>query len=246
MTNKLAEGSIGLGHPDRQKGERPVGLANDEMIGAAVTLGADNGDHLAGPGVERIGDPNLKSRTPGSMTLVRPAAARAIWRSRSAAEAVQRRPHASVSSPLADLRQPRSPRPSGEGRLRGALALLLPARPADRGRARLPAVRARRRQPVLPARQRPLRARRDADHRQPRVRRVGRASSASRSCHDTSLLERLVCRTRARSSPRPRPDSVICQGWPLASCLPVNRPRCIHLNTVWPAIPNATAAPCTE
>jgi len=46
-------------------------LADDEMIGAGVTLGADHGDDLAAAGVERIRDPNLNRRTPGSMTLVR-------------------------------------------------------------------------------------------------------------------------------------------------------------------------------
>jgi hypothetical protein len=29
-------------------------LADDEVIGADMTLGADNGDHLAAAGVERI------------------------------------------------------------------------------------------------------------------------------------------------------------------------------------------------
>jgi hypothetical protein len=64
-------GGRGRGHPDRQKRQGPVGLADDEVIGADMTLGADNGDHLAAAGVERIRDPNLKCRTPGSMTLVR-------------------------------------------------------------------------------------------------------------------------------------------------------------------------------
>jgi hypothetical protein len=71
-------GGCGLGHPDRQKRQGPVGLADDEVIGADMTLGADNGDHLAAAGVERIRDPNLKRRTPGSMTLVRQGGARRI------------------------------------------------------------------------------------------------------------------------------------------------------------------------
>ena len=66
-------GGRGRGHPDRQKRQGPVGLADDEVIGADMTLGADNGDHLAAARVERIRDPNLKRRTPGSMTLVRPS-----------------------------------------------------------------------------------------------------------------------------------------------------------------------------
>jgi hypothetical protein len=54
-------------------------LADDKVIGAGMTRGADNGDHLAAAGVERIRDPNLKRRTPGSMTLVRRASARRIF-----------------------------------------------------------------------------------------------------------------------------------------------------------------------
>jgi hypothetical protein len=64
-------GGCGLGHPDRQERQGPVGLADDEVIGADMTLGANNGDPLAAAGVERIRDPNLNRRTPGSMTLVR-------------------------------------------------------------------------------------------------------------------------------------------------------------------------------
>jgi len=43
-------GGCRLGHPDRQKRQGPVGLADDEVIGANMTLGADNGDHLAAAG----------------------------------------------------------------------------------------------------------------------------------------------------------------------------------------------------
>ena len=51
-------------------------MANDEVIDAGVTPGTNDGDHLAAARVERIRDPNLKRRTPGSMTLVRQAPAR--------------------------------------------------------------------------------------------------------------------------------------------------------------------------
>ena len=60
-----------------------------------------------------------------------------------------------------------------------------------------------------------------------------------------SSIDWSVARGRGRGVAR-RPDSVICQGWPLASWRPVNRPRCSHLNTVWDVTPNAAAAPCTE
>jgi len=67
-----------LGHPDRQERQGPVRLADDEVIGTGVTLGTNDGDHLAAARMERIRDPNLKRRTPGSMTLVPPARARRI------------------------------------------------------------------------------------------------------------------------------------------------------------------------
>jgi hypothetical protein len=74
-------------------------LADDEVIGADVTLGPDNGNHLAAARVERIRDPNLKRRTPGSMTLVRRALAKAIWRlgSRGPASAAARGAASSMS-----------------------------------------------------------------------------------------------------------------------------------------------------
>jgi len=58
-------------------------LADDEVIDAGVTLGSDHGDDLAAAGVERIRDPSLNRRTPGSMTLVRPGSARRTWQWRS-------------------------------------------------------------------------------------------------------------------------------------------------------------------
>ncbi len=59
-----------FGHPDRQERQGLVGLADDQVIGAGVTLATDNGNHLSAARVERIRDPNLECRTPGSMTLV--------------------------------------------------------------------------------------------------------------------------------------------------------------------------------
>jgi len=76
-------------------------LADDEMIGAGVTLGADHGDDLAAAGVERIRDPNLNRRTPGSMTLVRPTVASTSpqsSRSRGRASAAARAAASSTSS----------------------------------------------------------------------------------------------------------------------------------------------------
>ncbi|SDR57754.1 IstB-like ATP binding protein [Rhizobiales bacterium GAS191] len=43
------------------------------MIGAGMSLVAHDDDNLACAGMERIADPNLTRRTPGSMTLLRPA-----------------------------------------------------------------------------------------------------------------------------------------------------------------------------
>jgi hypothetical protein len=66
----------GLGHPDRQEGQGSIRLTHDQMVGAGVTLGANHSDALAAARVERIGDPRLKRRTPGTLTLVRPVPAR--------------------------------------------------------------------------------------------------------------------------------------------------------------------------
>jgi hypothetical protein len=58
------------------------------MIYASVALAADHDDNLAAPRMERIKDPHLNRRTPGIMTLVRPASAKvgslARWRTRRA------------------------------------------------------------------------------------------------------------------------------------------------------------------
>ena len=64
----------------------------------------------------------------------------------------------------------------------------------------------------------------DPHHLQPRLRRMGRASSATRRFHDASLLDRLVRRTLALSTAAWSGDSEICQGMPLASCVPVSHP----------------------
>ena len=54
------------------------------MILAGEPLAVLDLHHLPGPWMERIEDPHLERRTPGIVTLVRPAAARATWRQRSA------------------------------------------------------------------------------------------------------------------------------------------------------------------
>src|SRR4051794_32230868 len=103
----------GLGHPDRQERQGLVGLANDEVIGAGVTLGADHGNDLAAAGVERIRDPNLNRRTPGSMTLVRPARASRIWPWRWGWRRSRR--GGASTSPRWPTSLPRWPRRSGRG-----------------------------------------------------------------------------------------------------------------------------------
>jgi hypothetical protein len=53
------------------------------MVLAGEPLAVLDLHHLPGPRMERIEDPRLKRRTPGIVTLVRRAAARAICRQRS-------------------------------------------------------------------------------------------------------------------------------------------------------------------
>jgi len=48
------------------------------MIRAGMSLVADDDDTFARAWMERIADPNLTRRTPGSMTLFRPEPAKAI------------------------------------------------------------------------------------------------------------------------------------------------------------------------
>jgi hypothetical protein len=61
-----------LGHPRRQQRQRAIGLPDDEMVGASVTLRVDDHDRLAAARVKRIENPNLNRQTPGSMTPLRP------------------------------------------------------------------------------------------------------------------------------------------------------------------------------
>lgn len=70
-----------LAHPGWDQGECPVGLYHDQMVLAGEALAVLDLHHLPGPKMERIEDQNLERRTPGIVTLSRPATARAIWRS---------------------------------------------------------------------------------------------------------------------------------------------------------------------
>ena len=58
------------------------------MVNASVALAADRDNNLAVPWMERIKDPHFNRRTPGIMTLVRPALAkptcRSLWATRPA------------------------------------------------------------------------------------------------------------------------------------------------------------------
>src|SRR5438067_13168689 len=69
-----------LGHPRRQQRQREIRLPDNEVRCAGVTPRTDYRDGFTAARVKRIEDPNLNRRTPGSMTLLRPAAARAILR----------------------------------------------------------------------------------------------------------------------------------------------------------------------
>ena len=59
------------GHPCRQQRQRPIRLPDDEMFGTGMVLRTDHHDHLTAARMKRILNPNLKRRTPGSMTLLR-------------------------------------------------------------------------------------------------------------------------------------------------------------------------------
>jgi len=78
MYNEPLSASACVGHPRRQQCQRPIQLPDHEMLGAGVTLYADDRNDFTAAWVKRIGDPNFDSRTPGSMTLLRPVRANRI------------------------------------------------------------------------------------------------------------------------------------------------------------------------
>ena len=74
----------------------------------------------------------------------------------------------------------------------------------------------------------------------------GLPCSATRRFHDASLFDRLVRRTLALSTTAWSGDSEICQGIPLASCVPVSHPFRSQSNMTCGVMPMAAAAPWTE
>ena len=77
MWNEFVRDCFRLDHPGRQQCQSPIGLPDDEVVGAGVPLDTDDGDDLAAARVKWIRDPDLKRRTPGSMTLLPPSLRRA-------------------------------------------------------------------------------------------------------------------------------------------------------------------------
>ena len=59
------------GHPGWQQCQGPVGLPNHQVFDASVALDTNNYDEFTTSWMERVSDPLLARRTPGSMTLVR-------------------------------------------------------------------------------------------------------------------------------------------------------------------------------
>ena len=75
---------------------------------------------------------------------------------------------------------------------------------------------------------------------------AGTTLLGSRRFHDASLFDRLVRRTLALSTTAWSGDSEICQGIPLASCVPVSHPFRSQSNMTCGVMPMAAAAPWTE
>ena len=78
MLNEFARRPIRLGHPRRQQRQGVIGLPDNEVIGARMPPDADHRNEITRARVKPIRDPDFKRRTPGSMTLVRPAPAKRI------------------------------------------------------------------------------------------------------------------------------------------------------------------------
>jgi hypothetical protein len=83
MLNEFARRPIRLGHPGRQQRQGAIGLPDNEVIGACMPPNADHRDEITRARMKPIRDPDFKRRTPGSMTLVRPAPGNPISRRRS-------------------------------------------------------------------------------------------------------------------------------------------------------------------
>src|SRR5215472_4921020 len=66
-----------LAHPGWNQRECPVGLHDHQMVLAGEALAVLDLHHLPCPRMKRIEDQNLERRTPGIVTLSRPASARA-------------------------------------------------------------------------------------------------------------------------------------------------------------------------
>ena len=97
----VAERANILAHPGRDQGECPVGLHHDQMVLAGEALAVLDLHHLPGPRMKRIEDQNLERRTPGIVTLSRPASARAGSPARSATR------HAATTVPSSIIALPR-------------------------------------------------------------------------------------------------------------------------------------------
>ena len=176
----------------------------------------------AGQRMKGVVDRLFARQNPGAMSLSRPAPARRISPSpsREAASAPDR---AVASSPpsISSISSRQEGRAGRQGRLADYLTRLdfvildelgyLPFAPGRRAVA-------------VPSDQPSLRARPRSSSRPTSPSANGRACSATRRFHDASLLDRLVRRTLALSTAAWFGDSEICQGIPLASCVPVNHP----------------------
>ena len=125
MLNEFARRPIRLGHPGRQQRQGAIGLPDNEVIGACMPPDADHRDEITRARVKPVRDPDFKRRTPGSMTLVRPAPARRISPSPSRA----RRIRAGSRAPLLHHRRSRQSARTGEaaGRTRTHRRAISPA-----------------------------------------------------------------------------------------------------------------------
>ena len=176
----------------------------------------------AGQRMKGVVDRLFARQNPGAMSLSRPAPARRIWPSPSR-EAASEPDRAVASSPpsISSI----SSRPRAEQAAKDGIAdYLTPPRLRHPRRTRLSAVRAR---PAgnccsISSAVSTSAPRSSSPPTSPSAN--GRASSATRRFHDASLLDRLVRRTLALSTAAWFGDSEICQGIPLASCVPVNHP----------------------
>ena len=201
--------------------QRVIRLTDDKNFSRLMAAAARYQNPQTVPRVKRIEDPPLSLLIPGSMSLPRRASEKAGWPEHLATKPVATIGRFSTSAyPACSRTSPWravmdailascaiSAEPTFSSSMIGGLSRSTPPRAMISWKSSKSAMA---RRSTMITSQLPV--------------TVGTKSSATRRFHDASLLDRLVRRTLALSTAAWSGDSEICQGMPLASCVPVSHP----------------------